>query len=56
MPEGKRLLGRHRSRLEGNIKMVLIEIGWGGMDWIDMTQDRDPCRALENMAIKFRVP
>jgi hypothetical protein len=29
-------------------KMDLREIGWGGMDWIDMAQDRDQCRALVN--------
>jgi hypothetical protein len=35
-PEGKRLLGRPRRRWEYNIKMDLREIGWGGMDWIDL--------------------
>jgi hypothetical protein len=35
-PEGKRSLGRPRYRLEGNIKIDLREIGWGGMDWIDL--------------------
>jgi hypothetical protein len=39
-----------------NIKMVLIEIGWGGMDWIDLAQDRDRWRALVNMVMQFRVP
>jgi hypothetical protein len=34
--EGKRLLGRPRCRWVDNIKMDLIEIGWGGMDWIDL--------------------
>jgi hypothetical protein len=36
-PEGKRSLGRPRHRWEENIKMSLREIGWGGIDWIDLT-------------------
>jgi hypothetical protein len=40
-PEGKRPLGRPRRRWEDNIKMDLGGIGWGGMDWIDMAQDRE---------------
>jgi hypothetical protein len=40
-PEGKRPLGRPRRRWEDNSRMDLREIGWGGMDWIDLTQDRD---------------
>jgi hypothetical protein len=40
-PEGKRPLGRPRRRWEDNIRMVLREIGWGCMDWIDLAQDRD---------------
>jgi hypothetical protein len=40
-PEGKRPLGRPRRRWVDNIKMVLRETGWYGMDWIDMAQDRD---------------
>jgi hypothetical protein len=40
-PEGKRPLGRPRHRWEGNIKMDLQEMGCGGMDWIDLAQDRD---------------
>jgi hypothetical protein len=46
MPEGKRLLGRPRRWWEDNIKIDLIE--WGGMEWIDMAQDRDQWRALVN--------
>jgi hypothetical protein len=40
MPEGKRPLGRPRRRWVDNIKMDLREIGWDGVDWIDMAQDR----------------
>jgi hypothetical protein len=39
-PEGKRSLGRLRRRWVDNIKMDLREIEWGGMDWIDLAQDR----------------
>jgi hypothetical protein len=45
-PEGKRSRGRPRCRWKDNIKMDLREIGWGGMDWIDLAQDRDEWRAL----------
>jgi hypothetical protein len=40
-PERKRPLGRPRCRWVGNIKMDFREIGWGGMDWINVAQDRD---------------
>jgi hypothetical protein len=40
-PEGKIPLGRSRRRWEDNIRMDLREIGWGGMDWIGLAQDRD---------------
>jgi hypothetical protein len=40
-PEGKRPLGRCSHRREDNIKMDLGEIGWGGIDWINLAQDRD---------------
>jgi hypothetical protein len=42
-PEGKRTLGRPRCRWVDNIKMNLRHIGWYGMDWIDLAQDRDQC-------------
>jgi hypothetical protein len=45
-PEEKRPLGRPRSRWEDNIKMDLQEVGCGGMDWIELAQDRDRWRAL----------
>jgi hypothetical protein len=40
-PEGKRSLGRPRHRLEDNIKIYLQEVGFGGMDWIELAQGRD---------------
>jgi hypothetical protein len=40
-PEGKRPLGRVGSRWVNNIKVDLREVGWGGMYWIDLAQDRD---------------
>jgi hypothetical protein len=55
-PEGKRPLGRPRRRWEDNIKLDLREIGWGGMDWIDLTQDRDQWRALVNTVMNLQVP
>jgi hypothetical protein len=45
-PEGKRPLGGPRCRCVDNIKIYLREIGWDGMDWTDLTQDRDQWRAL----------
>jgi hypothetical protein len=41
--EGKRPLGRPRRRWEDNIKTGVRERGWGGMDWIDLADDRDKC-------------
>jgi hypothetical protein len=55
-PEGKRPLGRKRRRWLDNIKMDLREIGWDGMDWIDLAQDMDQWRALVNTVMKLRVP
>jgi hypothetical protein len=55
-PEGRRPLGRTRRRWVDNIKIGLREIGWGGMDWMDLAQDRDQWRALVNTVMYVRVP
>jgi hypothetical protein len=55
-PEGTRPLGRPRCRWEDNIKMDLREVGWRGMDWINLAQDRDRWRALVNAVMNLRVP
>jgi len=55
-PEGKRPLGRPRRRWEDNIKMDIQEVGCGGMDWTDVTQDRDRWRAFVNAVMNLRVP
>jgi hypothetical protein len=55
-PEGKRPLGRPRRKWEDNIKMDLREIGWGGMDWIDLAQDRDQWNVFVNTIMNLRVP
>jgi hypothetical protein len=54
--ERKRLLGRPRRKWVDNIKMDLREIRWGGMDWIDLAQDRDQWRALVNTVTNLWVP
>jgi hypothetical protein len=55
-PEGKRPLGRPRRRWVEYIIMDLREMGWNGMDWIDLAQDRDQWRALVNAVMHLRVP
>jgi hypothetical protein len=44
-PEERKPLGRPRRRCEDNIKMDVQEVGWRGMDWIDLAQERDRWRA-----------
>jgi hypothetical protein len=53
---GKRPVGRQRRRWVDNIKMDLLEIGWGGVDWIGLAHDRDKGRALVNTVMNLRVP
>jgi hypothetical protein len=55
-PEGKRPIGKPRRRWVDNIKMDLLEIGWGGVDLIGLAQDRDKWRALVNAVMNLRVP
>jgi len=55
-PEGKRPLGRPRRRWEDNIKIDLQDVGCGGMDWIELAQDRDRWRAVVNVAMNLQVP
>jgi hypothetical protein len=54
--EGKRLLGRLRSRWMDNIKMDLRETGRGGMDWINLVQDTDKWKNLVSTVINLQVP
>jgi hypothetical protein len=51
-----RPLGRSRRRWVDNIKTDLREIGWVGMDWIELVQERDQWRALVNTVMNLRVP
>jgi hypothetical protein len=55
-PEGKRPLGRPRHRWMDNIKMDLLEIGVGVVEWIGLAQDRYRWRALVNSVMNLRVP
>jgi hypothetical protein len=55
-PEGKRALGRRRRRWADNTEMYLRVIRWGGMDWIDLAEDRDQWMALVNTVVNLRVP
>jgi hypothetical protein len=54
-PEGKRSLGRPRRRREDEIRMDLREIGFGGVDWIRMSQDRDRWWAVVSAVMNLRV-
>jgi hypothetical protein len=55
-PDGKRPPGRQRSRWVDDIKMDLLEIGWGDVDWIGLAQDRDNWKALVKAVMNLRVP
>ena len=54
--KGKRTLGRPRRKWEEHIQMDLQEVGCGGVDWIDLAQDRDRWRARVNAVMNNRVP
>jgi hypothetical protein len=55
-PEQKRPLGRPSRRWVDNIKIDRREIGWDGLNWIDLAQDRDQWRALVSMVTNLPVP
>jgi hypothetical protein len=55
-PKERRPIGRSRRRWEDNIQMHLGEIGWNGVDWLGLAQDRDKWRALVNVIMNLRVP
>ena len=52
----KRPLGRPRRRWEDNIEIDIQVVGFGGMDWIELAQDRDMWRALVSAVMNLRVP
>jgi hypothetical protein len=54
--EGKKPLRRQRHRWEENIKMDIQEVGWGGMDWLELAQGRDRWWTLVNMVLNLWVP
>jgi hypothetical protein len=55
-PEGRMSLGRPRRRWVDNIRMDLVEMGLGDVDWIGLAQDRDRWRTLVNSVLNLRVP
>jgi hypothetical protein len=55
-PKGKRPLGRPRHRWVDTIRMALGEIGWGGMNWIGLAQDRGKWMIFVNAVMNLRVP
>jgi len=55
-PEGRKPQGRPRRRWGNNIKKDSQEVGFGGMDWIDLAQDRDRWRALVNAVMNLGFP
>jgi hypothetical protein len=55
-PEGKRPLGRPRRRCVDNVRMVLGETVWSGVDWVGLAQGTDKWRALVNSVMNLRVP
>jgi hypothetical protein len=55
-PEGKRPLGKPRRRWVDNIRLDLVEVGWGNVDWIGLAKDRNRWRALVNSVLNRRVP
>jgi hypothetical protein len=54
--DGNRPLRRHKRRWEDNIKVGLQEVGCGGMDWIELAQDRDRWQAIVNAVMNLWIP
>ena len=55
-PGRKRQIGRPKRRWKDNIKMDIQDVGCGGVDWIELAQDRDRWQALVNAVMNLRVP
>jgi CRISPR/Cas system-associated protein Cas7 (RAMP superfamily) len=55
-PDGKRPLGRPRHKCQDKIKMDLQEVGCGGIDWINLAQDRDRWQALMKAVMNLQIP
>jgi hypothetical protein len=55
-PKGRRPLGRPKRRWKDNIKMDIHEVGCGGVDWIELAQDRNRWRALVTAVMKLQFP
>jgi hypothetical protein len=55
-PDERRPLGRPRHRWVDNIRMDLVDVRWGDVDWIGLAQDRGRWRAVVNSVLSFRVP
>jgi hypothetical protein len=55
-PKGRRPLGRLRCKCLDNIRVDLVEVGWGDVDWIGLAQDRDRWRGFVNSVLNLRVP
>jgi hypothetical protein len=53
--EGKRPLATPRNICEDNIRMNLREVGWEGVDWMHLAQDRDQWRVLVNTVMNYRL-
>jgi hypothetical protein len=54
--EGRRPLGRPSNRWEDSIRMDLREVGWEGVDWMHLAQDRDQWQTLVYMIMNLLVP
>ena len=55
-PDGRRPLGTHKHQWDDNAKMDFEKVGLGGMDWINLAQDRDRWQALVNAVMNLWIP